>query len=624
MYKFYLLSLFVLLVGTMAFAEHGFFNDTWQAKSYTPPETTSNIDAETGTPDVTVSVAAADTLTKILPSLFGNNTNAWIRSEINTNDTALRHLRNANIHTLRLPGGNWSNLWLWDGEIHWALKENYEEDIRSRPTTNWTQTGNEMIELARLIGAEAQICVNYSLARYIDEVDPVQKAAQYAADWVYDVNVDQGLNVKYWEVGNENYGQWQSGFEVEGVQITGTEYGRDFCIFVDSMKAVDPTIKIGAVLYESPTGSNVKNWTQEVLAEVKDHADYLVVHDYFTWASDLNDVTVRQVLNGLDKIKKDMDNVETMVAQYTGKPKEFYPVAMTEYNMRAGRKNNSFLCTVYIAQALGEMTKQGFALANYWDIANGYNENNGDHGLLSRNDADVADYTPHPSFYAFYYYSQCFGDVLVSAQSDDDEVAVYASRFANDYLGLLLVNEATEPKKVAILSDGFPTGNSRLFRYELAAEELTSFNFTINGESSSQGKFGPEHYEDILPLEQTAGDNPVLTVAGTSLNFLVIEQGVDTKVKTLSPPDDFYFNVQAYPNPFNPSTMIQFVLKSADHVALGLYNIRGEHVRTLTSGFYAPGKHQVLLDGSTLSSGLYVIRMNTSNHSIKRNISLIR
>lgn len=295
---------------------------------------------------------------------------------------------------------------------------------------------------AYVVSAEPQVCVNYSLARYIDEDDPVGKAARYAAEWVYDVNIDQGLGVKYWEVGNENYGKWQAGFEVEGVQITGAEYGRDFCVFVDSMKAVDPSIKVGAVLYESPTGSNVKNWSKDVLAEVKDHADFLVIHDYFTWSADYNDVTVKRVLDGVEKIGEDYENVQKMVAQYTGKSEGYYPITMTEYNMRAGRKNNCFLCTVFISQAIGEMIKQSYGLANYWDILNGYNENNGDHGLMTRNDPDVPDYTPHPSFFAFYYYARCFGDVLVNATSEKAEVPVYASKFSNGYLGLMIANES--------------------------------------------------------------------------------------------------------------------------------------------------------------------------------------
>ena len=49
-------------------------------------------------------------------------------------------------------------------------------------------------------------------------------------------------------MGNENYGPWQAGHTVNGVQISGTDYGNIFNGFVDSM-AADPTIKIGAVIF---------------------------------------------------------------------------------------------------------------------------------------------------------------------------------------------------------------------------------------------------------------------------------------------------------------------------------------------------------------------------------------
>ncbi|NQT27921.1 T9SS type A sorting domain-containing protein [candidate division KSB1 bacterium] len=618
-----IIILCLLSAGSFIHAEHGFFAETWQSKQFVAPESTMPLTDEIGSTDVTITVSANDTLIKILPSIFGNNTNAWIGANIGTDPYALRHLNNAKISFLRLPGGNWSNEWLWDGEIHWDLKEDYENDIRSRPTINWSRTTEEMLDLAMAIDAEPQICVNYSLARYIDEENPVQKAAQYAAEWVMDVNIDQGLGVRYWEVGNENYGSWQAGYEVEGVKITGQEYGRDFCVFVDSMKAVDPSVKIGAVLYESASGSNVSNWTQDVLAEAKDHADFLIIHDYFTWAPNYNDVTVQQVLNGVDNISEDIHNVETMVEQNTGYPAGTYPITMTEYNMRAGWKNNSFLCAIFITEALGELIQNGYALANLWDIANGYNAEGGDHGMLSRNDPDVQDYTPHPSFYPFYYYDTCFGDVMISVESDDADVAVYASRFDNEYLGLVIVNESSDAKAVSIIPDGFPTGDSRLFRYELTAEEITSLSFTINEQGSTQGKFGPEFYDEINPYEQQISDNPVLNIVGTSINFLVIEQGVDTDVHT-SGPRDFEIEIYAYPNPFNPKTTIHFSLESQDDIELILYNIRGERIRTLAAGKFEEGEHHISLDGSNLSSGIYIVQLITNFKNVNKKISLIQ
>ncbi len=62
---------------------------------------------------------------------------------------------------------------------------------------------------------------------------------QEAADWVYYANVDKGYAIKYWEIGNENWGNWESGGPA------GPEfYSRRFVDFYDAMKAVDPSITV--------------------------------------------------------------------------------------------------------------------------------------------------------------------------------------------------------------------------------------------------------------------------------------------------------------------------------------------------------------------------------------------
>ena len=88
------------------------------------------------------------------------------------------------------------------------------------------------------------IAVNASYAIYGTAPNPIEVAAGYAADFVRHMNNDLNANIKYWEVGNENYGPWQAGYSVNGNQITGSDYGTIFNVFVDSMKAADPSIKL--------------------------------------------------------------------------------------------------------------------------------------------------------------------------------------------------------------------------------------------------------------------------------------------------------------------------------------------------------------------------------------------
>jgi uncharacterized protein (TIGR03790 family) len=66
---------------------------------------------------------------------------------------------------------------------------------------------------------------------------------------------------------------------------------------------------------------------------------------------------------------------------------------------------------------------------------------------------------------------------------------------------------------------------------------------------------------------------------------------------------------QNYPNPFNPSTKIQFDLKRSGQVILKIYNILGEEVTTLVSGWLPAGTHSYVWNASNLASGAYIYQL---------------
>lgn len=66
-----------------------------------------------------------------------------------------------------------------------------------------------------------------------------------------------------------------------------------------------------------------------------------------------------------------------------------------------------------------------------------------------------------------------------------------------------------------------------------------------------------------------------------------------------------------YPNPFNPTTTIEFTLKRAARVELEVFNALGERVTTLLEGERAAGLHRAAFDGSNLASGVYFYRLST-------------
>ncbi|MBK6765055.1 MAG: T9SS type A sorting domain-containing protein [bacterium] len=86
---------------------------------------------------------------------------------------------------------------------------------------------------------------------------------------------------------------------------------------------------------------------------------------------------------------------------------------------------------------------------------------------------------------------------------------------------------------------------------------------------------------------------------------------------------------QNYPNPFNPETSIPFSLAEPSLVALTIYNMLGQEVRTLVSQPMLAGIHRVNWDGrdntgSMVGSGVYVYRISAGNFVTARKMMLAR
>jgi len=84
-----------------------------------------------------------------------------------------------------------------------------------------------------------------------------------------------------------------------------------------------------------------------------------------------------------------------------------------------------------------------------------------------------------------------------------------------------------------------------------------------------------------------------------------------------------------YPNPFNPSTTISFSLDREGFVALDVYNVRGQKVRSLVSGVYGAGVHKVVWngvsdDGRSVGSGIYFYRMVSGEYVGVKKMVLIK
>ncbi|MEX2410671.1 MAG: T9SS type A sorting domain-containing protein, partial [Candidatus Paceibacterota bacterium] len=98
--------------------------------------------------------------------------------------------------------------------------------------------------------------------------------------------------------------------------------------------------------------------------------------------------------------------------------------------------------------------------------------------------------------------------------------------------------------------------------------------------------------------------------------------GYTLEITSIEPEEDIIS--QNFPNPFNPTTRIEFALNNTKNVMIDVYDIVGRKVATLVDGQLNSGFHSITFDGSGLASGVYLYRIVTDEIVITKKMLLIK
>jgi len=79
-----------------------------------------------------------------------------------------------------------------------------------------------------------------------------------------------------------------------------------------------------------------------------------------------------------------------------------------------------------------------------------------------------------------------------------------------------------------------------------------------------------------------------------------------------------------YPNPFNPSTTIEYEIHLPSHVSLNVYSISGQKAVTLVEEFLPAGRYSAVFNGSSLASGLYILRLEAGGMVKTAKMTLVK
>ena len=241
---------------------------------------------------------------------------------------------------LRFPGGCHADQYFWEDGIG---PHHLRPDPRPGQYEHFgfDYGTDEHMELSAQVGAEALITVNYGsgiVGGCLSLSAPLVQRVARAADWVEYCNApDDGSNpnggvnwasrraenghpepygIRFWEIGNEIYFEGQIG------NVDVHTYARDVIAFSRAMKAVDPSILIGAVGPSQPYWNRwwipgSPEWNPTLLSVCHQHIDFLVVHCYYPGPNDVvGEDLYRAGMASADQALADLSEIRSIIDQY--------------------------------------------------------------------------------------------------------------------------------------------------------------------------------------------------------------------------------------------------------------------------------------------------------------------
>ncbi|MCT2282431.1 cellulose binding domain-containing protein [Micromonospora chalcea] len=449
------------------------------------------------TDPVTVTVNTRAGLATVPETALGVNHAIW-DSQLGSAETS-DLLKAAGVKMLRYPGGSYADIYHW--ETHTA------PGGYVAPNTDF----DTFMAGARRVGAEPMIIANYGTGT------PAEAAA-----WVRYANVTKGYGAKWWTVGNENYGNGHYGSAWEAddhPDKSASQYARLVIEYADAMKAVDPSIKVGAVLTMPgnwpdgiTAGSDPGPWNQTVLSLAGPKIDFVDVH----WYPGGNAADSLARTNHLPDAAW---LLRQQIARYAGPGADRIGISFTELNVDAGRTTAPG--ALFLADAYSGLLEQGVFTVQWWNVHNGIGTvsevagqtDYGDFGMLSSgnctSDGEVcqpAFNTPFAPYHALSMMNLFVrpGDQLVRAGTDQPLVAAHAVRRPDGSVAVLLLNKDPDTAyPVALDYAGFTP-----------ADEAPTVHTLANGATGiSTGRSGSAAARTLPPYSLTT---LVLRPAGSS------------------------------------------------------------------------------------------------------------
>lgn len=133
----------------------------------------------------------------------------------------------------------------------------------------------------------------------------------------------------------------------------------------------------------------------------------------------------------------------------------------------------------------------------------------------------------------------------------------------------------------------------------------TDYGFYINGKPYA----GTVYYK-IKAKDINGHYSGFTSVVSFSYTGTTWKQGIDITIDT---PKKFML-ASNYPNPFNPTTRINFQIPKSTFVRLNVYNSLGQEIAILINDFIEQGSHSIEFNAKDLPSGIYIYKLQADQY----------
>ncbi|VGO19258.1 Intracellular exo-alpha-(1-_5)-L-arabinofuranosidase 1 [Pontiella sulfatireligans] len=347
---------------------------------------------------------------------LGTNAGLWHEARQLFDTDVQYYLRELNPSFIRIPGGSWSDEYVWNGNGVWdgntfdmsKLKDGqWDVDYSAyAPGFHLLAPGKPdewhgnvdayaLHEFAKDKGSHSIVTVNVGSG-----------TPEMAAEWVRWANLEMDYGVEYWEIGNELEGRWEMGSTLpDGSRMTGEVYAKKFIEYAKAMKAVDPSIKVGG-----PTAANTRAVFMEDLMRIAgDYVDFLSFH---TYPVERHLDSERDIIDQAFSLHEPMKRYRGYIEKYQPDRKDEIELAITEWNSKVleDRYTGDLLNGLWSAIFVGEMFREGVGFATQWDLLTVTPE--GGHGLFHFAGRCV----PKSQYWGLYLWSKYMGNRLLASE----------------------------------------------------------------------------------------------------------------------------------------------------------------------------------------------------------------